>query len=208
MYKTERKEIAKYMRRLYKNGLTTASGGNISQKIDDVILLTPSQVDKGKLKWKDVAVIDKDANIIESHHNLSMETQMHLEIYKARPDISAIVHSHPPFASAYACSEEIVDTTITGEILYVCGIPKKADYFLMGSKELANSISEAIKNTDIVVMNNHGVVIVASNLFNAYDMMEVYEGAAKINYYLKTIGKKVGLSKEEQKKILDIKKAD
>jgi L-fuculose-phosphate aldolase len=188
-FKQERKEVARYMRRLYKRELTTASGGNISVKVGDYVLITPSQIDKGNLKGKDIAIIDMNGKVIKSKHKLSMETKMHLEIYKARPDISAVVHSHPVFSSAFACSNEEVDTTLSGEILYMCGVPKRAEYKLMGSEELAEVVSETTKDTDLVIMDNHGIVAVGTTLFKAFDKIEVYENAAKINYYGKMLGK-------------------
>src|SRR5512145_315652 len=104
-YKTLRTEIACFMRRLYKRGITTASGGNISIRIDEGILITPSAVDKGSIKGKQIGLVSFDGKNVTPELKPSMETGMHLAIYKSRPDINVIVHAHPPFATCFTAME-------------------------------------------------------------------------------------------------------
>ena len=93
-------EIAYFMRRLYEQRLTTTSGGNISIKHDGRILITPSALDKGRITPEQISEMDMNGNPVgASSLKLSIESRMHLEIYRARPDVSAIVHAHPPTAT-------------------------------------------------------------------------------------------------------------
>jgi len=101
-YKSERKEVAHFMRRLYKHGLTTTSGGNISLRLsDDLILITPTATDKGRMKWKEVGIVNIFGENFTPQLKPSIETAMHLAIYKRKNDVSAIVHAHPVFASLF-----------------------------------------------------------------------------------------------------------
>ena len=103
LYLKERKEVARFMRRLYKKGLTTSLGGNISKRVGDHFLITPSEVDKGTLKAKNIVILDQEGNNLTQWISPSRETSMHLQIYKDHPTINAIVHCHTIFASAFFC---------------------------------------------------------------------------------------------------------
>ena len=105
-YLKQAKEISKFMRRLYQQKLTTSLGGNISMKINDRILITPSQIDKNDLKAKDIAHLTTNGDILKSKHKISLETPMHIAIYNARSDIQVIMHAHPfwcTVAAIWAC---------------------------------------------------------------------------------------------------------
>ena len=98
-------QIAYFMCRLYKCGLTTTSGGNISARCDDKVLITPSSTDKGRMTAYQIGMLDMDCNIVGADFKPTIESQMHIEIYKRRPDVKAIVHAHPVYASAFAASK-------------------------------------------------------------------------------------------------------
>src|SRR5512133_2129948 len=111
-FKSERKEVARFMRRLYKQGLTTTSGGNISLKInEEIILITPSATDKGRMKWNDIGIMKTDGENLTPDLKPSIEYEMHLSIYRKKEQTKAIVHAHPVFASAFTAMKCEVDTT-------------------------------------------------------------------------------------------------
>lgn len=200
--KLAKKEVAYYMRRLYKRELTTCSGGNVSFRFsDNKVLITPSQIDKGTLRSKDIGVVSLDGKNLTPKFKLSMETQMHLSVYKSRPDIRAIVHAHPEFATSYAGSNLEINTSISGEARVLLGKPILAPYALMGSKDLAEIVGSAIKKGNVVVMENHGILTVGNNLFMAYNRMEVLESAAKISFITQLMGKRKELSDLRLKEI-------
>lgn len=182
-HRDKRKKVAKYMRRLYKNGLTTCSGGNVSMKDEDGnVFITASQTDKSKIKWNKIAVINKDEKIITQGLKPSMEFSMHLEIYKKRPDIFAIVHAHPVYVSTFSVTKTKLDSNINGEARFILGDIAYIDYELMGSEKLANSCAEQLLVSNVGIMRNHGAICIGKNLFEAYDRMEVLEYTARIRF--------------------------
>ncbi len=149
-----KKEIAYFMRRLYRQKLTTTSGGNISVRKDKSVFITPSAIDKGEMLAEQVGELDLEGNIIESKHKLSIETAMHLAIYKARPDVSAIVHAHPPYGTAYASSNKTLNSKLTSEGRLVLGNIAFAKYALMGTQDLADLVANEAKNSNVILMEN------------------------------------------------------
>jgi L-fuculose-phosphate aldolase len=195
-YKKERKEVVKYMRRLYWQGLTTTSGGNISLKINDnIILITPSATDKGSMRWNEIGIMTIIGENLTPDLKPSIEYEMHLSIYKKKKDVSAIVHAHPLFASAYTAMKCKIDTNLTAEARAICGDPCFVPYALMGTKELASLASENIASSDILLLENHGILTTGSSLLQAFDKLEVLENAAKMTMIVEIMGKKKPLSK-------------
>ena len=115
MFKEERREIAYFMRRLYKMGLTTTSGGNISRLCDDYVLMTPSTLDKARLKAKHIVVLSLEGENLTPDLKPTMEKEMHIEIYRKNSEVKAIVHAHPVTATAFACTGKSVSTTLIAE---------------------------------------------------------------------------------------------
>ncbi len=196
--KSIKKNVAYYMRRLYKQGLTTCSGGNVSCKIDEnTIAITPSQLDKGRLKKNDIGLVSLQGENLNSKIKLSMETEMHLAVYRARPDINAITHAHPAFASSFCVSKIPVLSNLTGEARAIIGNPILAPYELMGTQSLANSAAKAALETDIILLENHGILTVGKTLFEAYDKMEVFEMSSKIQFITHLMGNFKQLNDDE-----------
>jgi L-fuculose-phosphate aldolase len=203
-YKTERKEVACFMRRLYKQGLTTTSGGNISLRItDNIIALTPSATDKGRMRWKEVGIMDILGENLTPELKPSIEFNMHLSIYRKKKEVTAIVHAHPLFASAFTAMKCKINTDLTSEARAILGDPVVVPYALMGTGELANLAAENILNSDILLLENHGVLTTGSNLLQAFDKIEVLENAAKMTLIVEMGKKKSPLSKS---RILEIEK--
>jgi L-fuculose-phosphate aldolase len=195
-YKKERKEVAMFMRRLYRQGLTTTSGGNISLKVsDDSIVITPSATDKGRMRWKEVGIMSIIGENLTPELKPSIEYEMHLSIYRKKKEISAIVHAHPLFASAYTAMKCTINTNLTAEAKAICGDPFFVRYALMGTKELATLAADSINKSDILLLENHGILATGSSLLQAFDKLEVLENAAKMTTIVEVTGKKKPLSK-------------
>ena len=187
------------MNRLYAQGLTTTSGGNISLRTaNDRILLTPSATDKGRMTAEQIAEIGMDGTNHTPGLKPSGETSMHLEIYKRRPDVKAIVHAHPPMASVFAVAEKKLNVRLIAESYAILGEPAVAPYALTGTQELADHVAGTLpKGTSCVLMKNHGALTVGTTLLEAFDRMEVLENAAKINLYAHQLGGVNELSSEQ-----------
>jgi L-fuculose-phosphate aldolase len=200
-YKSERKEVAMFMRRLYKHGLTTTSGGNISQKIsDDLIAITPSATDKGSMRWNEVGLLTMKGENLTPDLKPSIESEMHLSIYRKR-DVKSIVHAHPTFATAFTAMKNRINIKLTAEACAILEEPFFVPYALMGTKELAESVSNNIDKSDILLLENHGILTVGSTLLQAFDKIEVLENAARMTLIVDFAGKKKALSKEKIKEI-------
>jgi L-fuculose-phosphate aldolase len=184
------------MRRLYKHGLTTTSGGNISLRItDDLILITPSATDKGRMKWKEVGILTIFGENLTPDLKPSIETAMHLAIYKRKKEVQAIVHAHPIFASLFTAIKAKINTNLTAEAKAILGDPLLVRYAVMGSNALAEVAAESAMNSDILLLENHGILTTGSNLLQAYDKIEVLENAAKMTLMTEMTGKKRPLDK-------------
>lgn len=180
-YKKERKEVAYFMRRLYNRGLTTTSGGNISLRVsENVIVITPSATDKGRMKWRDVGVLSIMGENLTPKLKPSIESGLHLNIYRKMKDVCAIVHAHPVFASSFTAMKTTINTSLTAEARAICGVPRIVPYALMGTTELADIVAQNAQEADILLLENHGILTRGSSLLQAFDKLEVLENAAKM----------------------------
>jgi L-fuculose-phosphate aldolase len=203
-YKNERKAVARIMRRLYRQGLTTTSGGNISFRTgDDLIIITPSATDKGRMRWREVGIMTLEGENLTPELKPSIEHKMHLSIYNRKKGISAIVHAHPVFASAYTAMKCTIDTNLTAEARAICGDPQFVPYALMGTEELASLTAENIMKSDILLLENHGILTAGTSLLQAFDKLEVLENAARMTLIAGLTGRKKPLSKS---RVLELEK--
>ncbi|QSH41771.1 class II aldolase/adducin family protein [Lentisphaerota bacterium ZTH] len=178
------KDIAYFMRRLYKCGLTTTSGGNISARCGENVLITPSATDKARMKGAQVGMLDMDCEIVGESFKPTIESRMHLEIYKRRADVQAIVHAHPVTAGAFAASGRDIATDYLAEAYVILGDLAYAEYRCQGTEELAEVVGDAAEKSDCIVMRNHGIIALGSNLLQAFDRLEVLENAAKTTLFV------------------------
>lgn len=193
-----RDQIALVMTRIYRRGLTTTSGGNISI-IDDNgdIWISPSAVDKGRLQPSDIVCVKKDGTVIGCHKP-SSEFPFHKAIYEIRSDIRAIIHAHPPALVSFSIVRTIPNTNIITQASRVCGPVGYAGYELPGSEALGAKIAvEFVKGYKAVIMENHGTVVGGSNLLDTFQRFETLEFCARTILYGKAVGEPQYLSDEE-----------
>lgn len=193
-------QIVLLLSRVYQKGLTTTSGGNLSIKDSEgVIWITPSGIDKGSLTASDICKVLPDGTVI-GKYKPSVELPFHKLVYATRPDVSAVLHAHPPALVSYSLIRKIPDINIVPTPSEVCGKVGIAKYEVPGSDALANRIVEEIKKgLNVVIMENHGVITCADNLFEAFKRFETLNFAASIGITASTIGKPVSLTKDQLK---------
>jgi len=197
-YKTEKKDVAYFMRRLYDRFLTTASGGNISLRVSEQnVLITPAALDKGIISAEQIAVVSMDGENLTQNFKPSIETNMHLEIYKNRNDVLAVVHAHPVYASLFTTINRKVNTHLIAEARYMLGEPTVAEYALMGTIELAQVVAEASLKSNVILLKNHGVLAVGKTLLEAFDRMEVLENCAKMTFLTELLQEKQEMTPEQ-----------
>jgi L-fuculose-phosphate aldolase len=193
-FKEERREVARFMSRLYRHGLTTTSGGNISLRVsEERIVITPSATDKGEMHWSEVGIMSLAGENLTPDLKPSIESEMHLSIFRKR-DVKAIVHAHPVFATSFTAMKRKINTTLTAEACAILGDPVFVSYALMGTRELAEIVSDNISASDILLLENHGILSVGSNLLQAFDRIEVLENAAKMTVITSIMGNSKSLS--------------
>jgi L-fuculose-phosphate aldolase len=197
----EKNQVAGYMRRLYEQRLTTASGGNVSLRVNNTILITPSQKDKATLTGDDIVSLTLEGKYRSKEMNPSMETMMHLAVYSKCPEVKAIVHAHPVVSTAFIVSGKSIKTNLAGESYAILGKPVNVSYALMGTQTLANQVAEASRKGRVILMQNHGVLTTGKTLFEAYDRMEVLEACAKLNLITEILGNRKELTPQEMKAI-------
>jgi L-fuculose-phosphate aldolase len=177
--------------RIYRSGMTTTSGGNISIKDENGdIWITPAAVDKGSLTPADIVCIKKDGSII-GKHKPSSEYPFHKAIYDIRPDMTAVIHAHPPALVSFSIVGEIPNTNIIPQAKFICGPIGFAPYALPGSEQLGEMIAHEFKNHPeykAVIMENHGVVLCGTDMMDAYQRFETLEFCARTIIHAKTIG--------------------
>jgi len=182
-------EIAGAIRKLYRRGLTTTGGGNVSARGDNgSLFITRSGPDKGELTSADICEISSGGENLSSGLTPSMETQMHLRIYRTRPDVNAVVHSHTPVASAFSATGMRINTSLTGESHLMLGRIERVASRTMGSEALADAAAIAAERSDVIMILNHGPVCLGKSVMEAYSRMEVLEHTARMTLITHLLG--------------------
>ena len=177
--------------RIYRSGMTTTSGGNVSIRDDNGdIWITPSGVDKGNLTTKDIMCVKNDGTII-GPHKPSSEYPFHKAIYETRPEIKAVIHAHPPALVAFSIAGAVPDTKIIPQAYNVCGDIGFAPYGTPGSEDLGQKIATQFedKRYRAVIMENHGVVLGGTDMMDAYQRFETLEFCCRTIINAKKLGK-------------------
>lgn len=175
-----RDEIMRTMERIYRYRMTTTSGGNLSiHDNSGDIWISPARVDKGNLTRNDIVCVGADGTV-DGPHPPSSEFPFHKAIYKARPDLTAIVHAHPVALVAFSICGLVPNTQLFHQAHSMCGKVGFAKYALPGSERLGESIAERFAaGCDSVILENHGVVVGGQSLSHAFQRFEAFEFAAK-----------------------------
>lgn len=186
-----REQIVEYGRMLLREHFTIETWGNISAKgPDGLIYITPSGMDYDICTADDIIVMTTDKKIVSGSRKPSIETDMHLAIYKARPEVGAVIHSHPMFSTVFACMGETVPIGICDESAQVLGAETKtAKYGLPGSPELMTNCLEALGSvSNACLLQSHGAVTVGADLKAAFKVLRVLEMTLEVYYRIRSMG--------------------
>jgi L-fuculose-phosphate aldolase len=193
--------LSSYCNRLYAQGLVGSMEGNLSLKLSpDTILITPAGINKASVSGSDIIEISADGKTLSGKHRPSTEYRLHLAIYKIRPDIRAICHAHPIYATSFAIAGKPLDKVILPEVAAAIGLIPVSEFGIPGSGDLAIKVARLAKDFNSVLIRNHGVVTVGDSLEQAFNRMELTERYAQI-YFLATI---IGDAAAWPKKILKL----
>ena len=194
---TPAQRIVLIMERIYADGMTTTSGGNLSIREESGdIWITPRAVDKGTLTPEDVVQVKPDGKVI-GKHSPSVELPFHQLAYQGRPDMRAMVHAHPPALIAFSLVRKLPDTSLIPDAPSICGELGMAEYGLPGSDDLGEKIARVFaRGCNTVMLENHGVVTGATSLSKAFMAFETLDFCARLEIDALRIGTPKGLSPE------------
>jgi L-fuculose-phosphate aldolase len=193
-----RAAIVEVGRRLYARGYTASNDGNISLRLDDRrLLMTPKSVCKGFMTPEMMVVTDLDGKKLGGDRDPSSEMQMHLEVYRQRPDARAVVHAHPPIATGFAVAGIPLDRAVLAEVVTTLGSVPIAEYATPSTKELPEAVRKYVKAHDGMLLANHGALTLGADVFAAYYKMETIEHFAHISLVARLLGGERLLSRQE-----------
>jgi L-fuculose-phosphate aldolase len=203
-----REELVMICKMLYDRNLVSATDGNVSIRIDnDKMLVTPSGVNKRLLSEEMILLVDFEGNVLQGTLRSSKEIGLHIKIYRDRPDVNAVIHTHPPYSTAFAVAHEPIKSNYLIETLVLLGEIALAPYGTPGTEEVPNSIDGLTLDYDAILLKNHGVVTYGKNIIDTFNKMEALENVAKTILFAKIAGtpqeipeEKVNYLKEIQRK--------
>jgi L-fuculose-phosphate aldolase len=195
-----RADIVEVGRRLWVRGYVASNDGNISVRVGpDRLLMTPASVSKGFMTPDMMVVTDLEGRLIAGApgRKPSSEVQMHLVAYRERPDINAVVHSHPPLSTGFAVAGIPLDRAVLAEVVTTLGAIPIAEYGTPSTNELAATVAPYVRTHDGLLLANHGALALGKDLFAAYYKMETIEHFARISLVARMLGREHLLSREE-----------
>jgi L-fuculose-phosphate aldolase len=209
MEKTEtqyRNDIIEICKRVYANGWVASNDGNVSIKINEnTFLCTPTGMSKGFLDSSQLIKVDAEGNMIDGFLKPSSEIKMHLDIYKRKDNINAVVHAHPPFATGYAVAGIPLDECIMPEIIIGLGSIPLTGFGTPSTMEIPENVRPYLKEHNVFLLENHGALSIGNDVFQAYYRMESLELFAKISFISKLLGGAHVLSEEDAKKVIKVR---
>ena len=201
-----RADIVEVGRRMYARGYTASNDGNISVRHGaDRLLMTPKSVCKGFMSPDMMCVTDLEGRKLQGDRDPSTEMLMHLEVYRQRPDVRAVVHAHPPIATGFAVAGIPLDRAVLAEVLTTLGSIPIAEYATPSTTELPDAVRKYIKAHDGMLLANHGALTVGGDLFAAYFKMETIEHFAKISLVARLLGRENLIAREEVLRLQELR---
>ena len=182
LYEEERARVCEHARRMWEAGLVIGSAGNVSVRAPDPNrwVITPSSVAYAELTPEQVVVVDEEGDLEEGERAPSFETPIHLGVYRARPDVSAVIHTHSRYATVLAVLRRPIPTVVDEMVVYLGGRVEVAEYGTSGSEELAERVVAALEDRAACLIANHGVLAVGKDLRKAYRAAELVEHLAHV----------------------------
>lgn len=203
-----KKELQRMGEILYQRQYITGSEGNLSLRMgSDDILITRSGVCKGELTPTDLIKISLKKNTLNQLQKPSSELRLHLEVYRQRPEIRAVIHAHPPYVVSLSLAGISLEKPYTPESVLLLGAVPTAPYGRPSTSQVSESIQKYIKKTDIIILERHGSLTVGQTLKDAFQKLEILENTAKIVWLGRQAGIIKPLSLKEAKELFSLRRA-
>lgn len=204
-----RQEMCEIGRRVYDRGMVASNDGNFSVKLNDnEFLCTPTGVSKGFMTPEYICKIDAEGKLLEANGNFrpSSEMKMHMRVYKERPDVQAVVHAHPPYATTFAAARIPLEQPVLSEAVLTLGRVPVAAYGTPSTQEVPDAVAEYLPYYDAMLLANHGALTYGDSLLNAYHKMESVEFYARLLYQVKLLGGAKELTEKQVEDIYEIRR--
>ena len=196
-------------KRVYNRGMVASNDGNFSVKLNDnEFLCTPTGVSKGFMTTEYICKVDAKGNVLEANPGFkpSSEVKMHMRIYEKRPDVKAVVHAHPIYATAFAINGMALEDPIMPEaVLFLGGVPL-AKYGTPSTMEIPDAIEEFLPYYDQVLLEIHGALAWGADILSAYHKLESVEFYAELLFKSRMLGNPQNLNQEQVEKLYDIRR--
>ncbi len=200
-----REQICEFGRRMYQKDLIAANEGNLSVRQGEQLLATPTGMCKGFMQPDDVVITDLEGRQLGGKRNVSTEIRMHCVVYRQRPDVAAVCHGHPVYATAHAVAGIPLREALMPEVVVTLGCVPVAPYGTPSTEELAQSLVDLVPHYDAILLANHGAISYGPHLENAFFKMEILEHFAKIAILTRVLGRQTLLSRQEVDKLFDVR---
>jgi L-fuculose-phosphate aldolase len=201
-----KEEICEIGRRIYNRGFVAANDGNITVRVDDdEIWTTPTGVSKGFLTPDMLIKVNMNGEVVSGSWKPSSELKMHLRVYKDRPDVRAVVHAHPPYATAFAIAGIPLTRCVMPEAVISLGTVPIAEYGTPSTEEIPNAIAKYLPNYDALLLENHGALTYGYDLMNAYFKMETLDFYAQLLYLANNLGGAKDISPDNVEKLMRVR---
>ena len=175
-----KQDIVRICRMLHRKNYLAATDGNVSVRLGDRVLVTPSGVHKGLMEPDQVITVDLEGAVIAGAGKPSSEIQMHLLAYRLRPDVHAVVHAHLPYATSCTLAGISLLEPILPEVVITLGGIPTAPYATPGTAEVPAAIRDFIQEFDAILLSRHGAMTVGRDVTDAYNKMEKLEHTARV----------------------------
>lgn len=187
-------KLVNYCHKVYAKEFVSAYDGNLSVRTPSgSILITRSAVCKGEVTVEDILEIDLNGKIINGKGKVTTEAKIHLLAYRERPEVNAVVHTHPPYATAFAALGEKLDRPVFPEVILSLGKIPLCKYATPSTEELPDSMKPYIKHAWAMLLENHGSVTFGKSIDDAYYKTEKLEHAAKTLFIARCMGREKSL---------------
>lgn len=201
-----RQDIVEACRRLYLRGMVAANDGNISARISETeILITPTGVSKGYITADQIILVGTDGAPLSGYMKPSSEMKMHLAVYASRPDVRAVVHAHPPHATAFAVAGLRLDRVSLAEAVLALGNVALAEYGTPSTQEIPQAVQRHIAHSDALLLANHGALTVGTEPMDAYFKMESLEHYAHITLLARLLGGEKELDARQRGELMRVR---
>ena len=201
-----KQDICDIGRRIYNRQFAAANDGNITVRVsDNEVLCTPTLHCKGFLKPDDIALVDMEGNQIAGRKKRSSEALLHLEIYRQRPEIRSVVHCHPPHATAFAIAREPIPQCVLPEVEVFLGDVPITKYETPGGQAFADTIIPFVKNSNVVILANHGTVSYGETVEQAYWWTEILDSYCRMLMLARQLGHVEFLGEAKSRELLELK---